>query len=773
MKTLLILRGAMASGKSTWVKEQGLSDYCISSDDIRIKMEGASMNVAGEECYAVDDQKAEKAVWEEIYRLLAYRMLRGEFCVLDACFTKNGSMSKAKALAERYRYRVFCVDFSDVALEECLRRNAARTGYRRVPEAAIYKAYARMKEQNIPSGITVIKPNEVDKALMHMIDLSDYDDVCHIGDLHGCFTALCNFLGTASDPMQNIFPNIFYIFVGDYFDRGIENGKMANFLYSIKDKPNVLLLLGNHERVLWLYAHPEYAEPGFELSKIQKDKTIPEFQKAGFTPEMASELYQKMAQCAYYTYHKNKVFVCHGGVSNLPVEATRISFLPTIMMIKGVGYYSDAEVVAKSWDRNRPDAWQVFGHRNETGLPIRLTKRAFDLTDNIEAGGNLRAAELTWAHGRPSFHTTEIKNTVFDLTVFQDRIRPENMSVAQLVQALRSNHGVREKDLGGGVSSFNFTHEAFHSSDGFDDPIVAFARGLFLDTIHNRYVVRSYKKFFKVNEKPETQMPVLSKNLKFPLVAYKKENGFLGLVSWDPRPEGDASGCRDGLFVASKSTDDGPFANMFWQILATNDEAPLRNLEDRKSFGRLLRVNDATAVFECIDPVDDPHIIKDTEKHIVLLDIIQNDTGVKTPYWKLLTIAGQYHMQAKTQMQNVRLDSFAEFEAWHNTVTAKGYVWGGFPIEGFVVEDSNGFMIKEKTYFYDAWKTARSLVHKMIKGSSLEELLVEVKDKEIKDFLQWAYPLKDVIAADPSWNIIALRERFWSDKRMARENYEG
>lgn len=47
MKKLLLLRGAPASGKSTFIKENNLEPYVISSDNLRLMVAGLSMDLDG------------------------------------------------------------------------------------------------------------------------------------------------------------------------------------------------------------------------------------------------------------------------------------------------------------------------------------------------------------------------------------------------------------------------------------------------------------------------------------------------------------------------------------------------------------------------------------------------------------------------------------------------------------------------------------------------------------------------------------------------------
>ena len=109
-----------------------------------------------------------------MFDLLEVRMQKGEFTVIDATNSKTSEMNGYRELCNLYRYRMYCVDFTDIPIEEVKRRNAGREVLKRVPEKVIDKMYARFASQKIPSGIKVIKPDELDMIWMKMIDLSEY-----------------------------------------------------------------------------------------------------------------------------------------------------------------------------------------------------------------------------------------------------------------------------------------------------------------------------------------------------------------------------------------------------------------------------------------------------------------------------------------------------------------------------------------------------------------------------------------------------------------------
>ena len=65
-----------------------------------------------------------------------------------------------------------------------------------------------------------------------------------VGDIHGQYHDLCHMLDKAGPP-----PNINYLFLGDYVDRGIYGVEVLILLMVIKINfpKNVILLRGNHE----------------------------------------------------------------------------------------------------------------------------------------------------------------------------------------------------------------------------------------------------------------------------------------------------------------------------------------------------------------------------------------------------------------------------------------------------------------------------------------------------------------------------------------------
>ena len=196
-------------GKSTFIKEHGFEPYTLSADSIRTMYASPVLNVDGKEEIS---QNHNKIVWETLRSILEYRMSNGEFTVIDAVNSKTSEMSNYKSLCDKYRYRCYIVDMTDVPIDEVKRRNKSRPEYKQVPERAIDNIYSRFKTQKVPSGIKAIKPEDIDTIFGSVKDMTnEYKKVHVIGDVHGCYTVLKEYFNSYSD--GGIKSDELYIFV--------------------------------------------------------------------------------------------------------------------------------------------------------------------------------------------------------------------------------------------------------------------------------------------------------------------------------------------------------------------------------------------------------------------------------------------------------------------------------------------------------------------------------------------------------------------------------
>ena len=730
MRILLLFRGSPASGKSTFIEQNGLKQFTLSPDDIRIMYQSPILNKDGN--YTIS-MKNDTKVWNTLFNILEERMERGEFIVVDSTNSKTSEFNRYKKLAERYRYRIYCIDKTGISKEECKERNRNRLPrYKVIPEEVIDKMYERFNSQNIPSGIKVIKEENLFKEIeIKQIDLNRYKRIHHIGDIHGCYSVLKKYLLESG----GIKEDEFYIFTGDYIDRGIENDKLLNYLFKIMNYPNVLLLQGNHEKWLWNYANNEESK-----SKEFKNITKKQLDKAMIDKKSIRMLYRKLGQMAYYTYDNKVVFVCHGGISRIPENIYSIA---TEELIKGVGEYKDMLDVDNSFLNNTPkNYYQIHGHRNIEEVGVQVNERCFNLEGKVEYGGHLRIVTLDKENG---FKTYEIKNEVYREEKEEKEVNEEEDIKDNLIANLRKNPYIREKRYYN-ISSFNFNNKAFYKRIWNEQTIRA--RGLYINTENKEIVIRSYDKFFNINEREETKIENISNRISYPLIAYKKYNGFLGLIGYDKE--------SDSLIITSKSDIRSKNAEYFKKILYNT--LFLARAEEFKDY---IKENNVTLVFECIDPINDPHIIKYDNQKIVLLDIVNNDINFsKKPYEEVLTFANKFNLEVKERAKV--FNNWNEFYNWYNEVIQEDYKYNNEYIEGFVLEDSNNFMFKLKLNYYKFWKQMRTLSKEVLKygycrkTSSLNNPLAN----SFYGWLREQYEKnKDILKKD----IISLREMYYKN----------
>lgn len=268
-------------------------------------------------------------------------------------------------------------------------------------------------------------------------------------------------------------------------------------------------------------------------------------------------------------------------------------------------------------------------------------------------------------------------------------------------------------------------------------------------------IARGYEKFFKINERDETKIENLSSVLKFPVAAYVKENGYLGLVSYDPY--------ADDLFFATKGSISGDMVNAFKEMLLGQLRSTGKDMfDDLKQY---LKETNLTLAFEVIDPVNDPHIIEYDSAHIVLLDAIINQVQFsKLSYETLVIVANLFHFQVKEKA--AEFANWQEFYAWYEAASAPDYLYHGHHIEGFVFEDSDGYMVKLKTAYYNNWKFMRSVVESVRKYGAIRytSSLTTKEQNEFYGFLRQKYADdSDFRNRSKRYDIISLRKEFLSE----------
>lgn len=344
MKKLLILNGVMGSGKSTFIKQNHLEDFVISSDELRIKMAGFDMSENG----LVISSRKDRQVWQILYTMLETRMEMGLFTVVDAMHLHTRDFKKYKELADLYGYEIYVKRF-EVSLDELLQRNVERESYKQIPTDVVVKKYEIFTNQVLPEYVTII--NSVDELLPIPEGLDAYENIYCVGDIHNNADKLEIVYNEVKENQGSL-----YIFTGDIFDRGEKPYETMLLVGKMLELGNVRFIQGNHERYVrnYVYGTNNYSN---QFKNTTLDKILERTQDTS----ILSNLVDRLEEFILLSFRWGKYFICHAGVSELPKN---MLYLAGQNCEYGTGSYETE--VDMLWEKNMTGITQVHGHRETT-----------------------------------------------------------------------------------------------------------------------------------------------------------------------------------------------------------------------------------------------------------------------------------------------------------------------------------------------------------------------------------------------------------------------
>lgn len=428
---------------------------------------------------------------------------------------------------------------------------------------------------------------------------------------------------------------------------------------------------------LWLKPHQTSKteiDTGIEINEIDSEKLKSKVRQ-----------FVRRFRLAYaFEFHGQKYFVNHGGISALPNMTT----ISGDQLIRGVGGYEFQidEAWEQSYLNNKTQGFtQVHGHRH-----TESTEHSICLEDDVEYGGNLVVLDIT----KDGHKINKFKNTVFKVPT-EDDFERERKAWIEDTQNPTTNKMIHDKyikvkDLDDNLMSLNFTEKAFRKGKWNKNTITA--RGLFVDKTSGDIKIRSYNKFFNINENTETSVRELKKKVKYPLMAYDKYNGFLGI----------ASSVNGKFTLASKSTTKGPFVEYFQEIF--------NNLTDfeKEQLKQLSETYNCSFTFEVMH-IDDRHIIDFNENRLIILDAIPNSYDING-----VTVDAEFSEKVLSQLK-IESDFFSRKELvkeFNDMADLMRYIHEhkhDRTSEGLVIEDQNGYMFKVKYEYYTELKRLRGI----------------------------------------------------------------
>ena len=689
MRTLLLLRGIQASGKSTWIKENNLEPYTLSADNIRLNIANPVLLEDGS--YEIS-QKYNKVTWELLYKYLEMRMQNGDFTIIDATHSDLKLLNKYKDLASTYKYTMYCLEF-DVPLEEALKRNKERDNYKYVPERVIERTYETIKNnEKLPSALKKIE--SIDEIInFYTADVNQYEKVVIIGDIHSCAEPL-------KEVLKDFNEETLYIFVGDYFDRGIQPVETFNIMLDLLEKPNVILIEGNHEEKSmkkFIYDEEKYTKSFEETTLLPLLKEY----DVDYVRASLKKIYKKLRQCFAFEFRDKKFLCTHGGLPLVP----KLTLVSAKEMIHGVGKYETeiGEIYSENYKKGLCQGFiQVHGHRG-----VNDGQFSYCLEDRVEFGGELKVLTID---NEGKIKKTGIKNSVYNKGLkipMSGAVEKVEFNTAnELINEMIRHQFITVKECEYNLISLNFNREAFNKKKWNDLTIKA--RGLFVDKDSGEVKIRSYNKFFNFGER-HVNLGYLKKYATYPIRAFKKYNGFLGL----------ASVVNNEIVLTSKSVTSGKYKDIF-QDIWNKVESEVREL-----LKQTMIENNCTAVFEVVSPEYDPHIIKYDKEHLYLLDFIENKLDLDThnidlEFSENLMKKVEFSSDLLTKKEELtRLENYNEL---YNFLAEKEKSLEEF--EGYVLCDNSGFMFKFKLPYYNLWKTRRAWLERyrsaLAKGKKVE-----------------------------------------------------
>lgn len=326
-----------------------------------------------------------------------------------------------------------------------------------------------------------------------------------------------------------------------------------------------------------------------------------------------------------------------------------------------------------------------------------------------------------------------------------------SLATEQDLEALRTHQQVKERVQDGmeHLSSFNYIRSVKHQDM---DAVSLRARGLFINTDTLEVVIRGYDKTPLINEPglERASFPEVLKNTSAPYTTSVMENGFLGLVSYDRK--------TDEIIFATKSVINPSFHD--WADRHIRQNMTLARYENLKT---LLRDCRLTLAFEVVEPVLDPHIIESSRSKLVLLDGIRNSLVFeKITRSQLEALGDIFDFECRAAGP-----SFSSKKALAEFVISAmkgGYQHnsgeGLIEIEGLVVEDSKGNMVKLKLPFYEMWKACRSAMEASVSKKPKSRSRIpahHLTDPAVTAYMDW-YKVQDPLPAHR--NIIKGRNAY-------------
>ncbi len=245
--SLVVLVGPAASGKSSWAKKHFSPSQIVSSDALR-------SIVADDEAM----QEASSDAFMLLYKIIDARLRRGLLTVVDSTALTADSRRKLLTIAAGYGRSAIAVIFH---IDEKLQYEWNDRRSRSVNQRVLHEhrelaadAMSHIPHEGFSAYYTIHSPQMIEsvQVIRNIVDDSGPFDI--IGDVHGCFSELCDLLmklGYEQSPGNQFLwkhpQHRKLVFVGDLCDRGPDSVSVIRLAMEMQKARLAWLVQGNHD----------------------------------------------------------------------------------------------------------------------------------------------------------------------------------------------------------------------------------------------------------------------------------------------------------------------------------------------------------------------------------------------------------------------------------------------------------------------------------------------------------------------------------------------
>lgn len=735
MRTLLLLLGDNLQEQINFVSQYGLYSYWLTIDSLQ-KLHVSDYMTLNENRYNGGiASRSHNGLLEEVQTqfmdILDKRMNFGDFTILNV----NGlPLSKIQELAAVHHYHVYYHFITN--------------------DAGSVVGAERNIDINDKLGFgTPLK--QLDDILPKIHILDHFHEVKVIGDIHGSYSALKKLFGSE----LLLKHECFYIFLGDYLNRGIQNKEVFDFINRIKDEPNVCLLEGNHELHLKQFANNQTIHhKGFicrTLPELLGVSAIAEKQQHLHKEELldmvlsqadkqqiqklrhqCKQLYQSLKPMFMFQFRGQNYLCNHGGIPYLPSSG----IVAARHLIHGVGAHTDGDLLAQQYHQNilenkSLNFIQVFGHRYAKDNPhvFNLLDKEIHHIDGmnimgVEFGGSLCTLELD-EHG---VQTKKYRNDVFDLNLakermgkvkFSDHIMTANADLNELLSDKNNVrvHFQRFEETSDSPNQKCHTNlmSVFYTGSKYTP--LAKIRGLFVDRVSGQVHLRGYPEILNFNKAQNT----IVKQTQLPINVYERNGGFLGLMST----------VNDEVVLATKLSTNGTYKGLIQELW--DKEHP----DVQYVMKEMAKHHNCTFALEVIHNKNQNILDNAGIEQLIVLDALPNDVSIVNvndfSQRVLDELFGLLHDLNLPLKHIKRVRRVAKCFSFKEVRQVKKALQSLQDVEGFVFSDNQGMMFKCFSSYYSSWRSCQLLVEQFVENQNERFSLHKCKNQMELNFMTW------------------------------------